>query len=188
MRRRRIALPVALALSLPLMPPASAGATFPAASTAQTNLKPFTQPKTKPVIVRGRNGQVLTINVARNLNPRGARIQVKGNRFDETVGIYLGLCVIPKKGQMPSPCGGGIDQTGSSGASEWISSNPPPYGVTLAMPFRPGGRFSTTITVASRIGSIDCRVTKCAIVVRADHTRNDDRTHDLLIPVTFAKK
>lgn len=177
-----VMLPVLAALSMsPLsLSPASAGtAPFVRASS----LDP-----TKPASVRGSAGQVLTVSKVRNLKPRGERVVVTGNRFDETVGIYLGLCVLPKKGQIPSPCGGGVDQTGASGASKWISSNPPPYGAALAIPFRAGGRFSVSITVGPRIGDIDCRTTKCAIVVRADHTRNDDRSHDLYIPVTFAKK
>lgn len=174
---------VALAVSPLLMSPASAGATpFPRTATIDISAS------VKPTSVRGAAGQVLTASKVRNLKPSGERVLVTGNRFDETVGIYLGLCVLPKKGQLPSPCGGGVDQTGASGASKWISSNPPPYGSTLAIPFKPGGRFSVSLKIGARIGDIDCRTTKCAIVVRADHTRNDDRSHDLLIPVTFAKK
>jgi hypothetical protein len=171
----RLLLAAVLTLSLLPASPAQAGAAPIAAVT-------------KPVSVKGSSGQVLTVNKAIGLRPRGDRVIVTGNRFDETVGIYLGLCVLPKKGQLPSPCGGGVDQTGASGASKWISSNSPPYGQGLAIPFRAGGRFSVALTVGAKIGTIDCRQTKCAIVVRADHTRSDDRSHDLYIPVRFAKK
>lgn len=186
MRAPVISMASALALSLLLMSPASAGAT-PSRSTADASVSGVSKPTTK-VTVRGAAGQVLTVSKARNLRATGERVIVTGNRFDETVGIYVGLCVVPKKGQVPSPCGGGVDQSGASGASKWISSNPPPYGDALAIPFRPGGRFSVAITVGPRIASLDCRKVRCAVVVRADHLRSDDRSHDLFVPVTFTKK
>lgn len=157
-------------------------------SPASAGVAPQQSEPKSPVAVKGKAGQVLKVSKARALKPRGERVVVSGNRFDETVGIYVGLCVIPKKGRIPSPCGGGVDQTGGSGASKWISSNPPPYGAGLAIPFKAGGRFSVTLKVGAKIGAIDCRKRACAIFVRADHTRSDDRSHDLYIPVKFANK
>ena len=58
-----------------------------------------------------------------------------------------------------------------------------PYGVGLAEEFLPGGRFTKTIKVVSTIGKFDCRKVKCAITVRADHLRSEDRSFDLFIPV-----
>ena len=75
--------------------------------------------------------------------------------------------------------------TASDPSSAWISSNPPPYGRDLAIPYSKGGRFSVTLTVNSQIGDIDCRRISCAIVTRADHTKSSIRTSDLFIPVTF---
>jgi len=37
------------------------------------------------------------------------------------------------------------------------------------------------------IGKLDCRKISCAIYVRADHTRSDDRSFDLKVPVKFKK-
>lgn len=136
--------------------------------------------------VKGSYGQLLSVSKSTGIKS-GETLRVSGNRFDETVGIYVAICATPKKGVLPSPCGGGADESGTTGASKWISSNPPPYGDGLALPFSPGGRFSVTIKVGAKIGAIDCRKRSCAIVVRADHTRGDDRTHDLFIPLTFKK-
>ncbi len=134
----------------------------------------------------GSAGEILKVSKTTGIKS-GDKLIITGQHFDETVGIYVALCTIVKKGLLPSPCGGGIDETGSTGASIWISSNPPSYGVGLAKPFQPGGRFSVSIKVSPMIGKIDCRKVKCAIYVRADHTRGDDRTHDLAIPLSFTK-
>jgi hypothetical protein len=117
----------------------------------------------------------------------GDVLRVKGKGFDETVGIYLAFCVIPKKGQPPTPCGGGVNKLGEGDASYWISSNPPPYGVGLAIPFAAGGRFSETVTISRKIGAFDCTKVKCAITVRSDHLHEGDRTHDLFIPIKIKK-
>jgi len=136
--------------------------------------------------VTGSHGETLTVSKSTNIKS-GDKLVISGQHFDETVGIYVALCTVVKVGTLPSPCGGGIDETGSTGASIWISSNPPSYGVGLAKPFLPGGRFSVSIKVSPKIGKLDCRKIKCAIYVRADHTRGDDRSHDLAIPLTFKR-
>ncbi len=135
----------------------------------------------------GQHGEILKVSKTTGIKS-GDKLVITGQHFDETVGIYVAMCTIVKAGILPTPCGGGIDETGATGSSIWISSNPPSYGVGLAKPFQPGGRFSVSIKVSPMIGKIDCRSTKCAIYVRADHTRGDDRTHDLAIPLSFTTK
>ena len=134
---------------------------------------------------QGRKGQSLTVTPAARLSSGGQTVKVSGRGFSELVGIYVGLCVMPRPGAKPTPCGGGVDQDGSSQASAWISSNPPPYGSSLAIPYKRGGKFSVRIKVSPRIGAYDCRVVRCAVVARADHTRANDRTWDVAVPVTF---
>lgn len=134
---------------------------------------------------KGRKGQRLTVTPTRGLSPFGQTVKVSGRGFSEVVGIYVGLCVMPRPGAKPTPCGGGIDQDGSSQASAWISSNPPPYGAGLATAYKRGGKFTVRIKVSPRIGGYDCRVVRCAIVARADHLRANDRTWDVAVPVTF---
>jgi hypothetical protein len=131
--------------------------------------------------IKGSQGQVLS--VSKTSVKSGTVVTVKGNYFDETVGIYLAFCVIPAKGKAPTPCGGGINKAGLGEASFWISSNPPPYAVGLTEEFLPGGRFTQKVKISKRIGKFDCTKVKCAITVRADHLRSNDRTSDLFIPI-----
>jgi len=138
------------------------------------------------VTVTTKSGLKLSVTPTRRLASTGARILVKGRGFDRSVGIYVALCVTPKRGEMPSPCGGGVNMTANDPASAWISSNPPPYGKDLAIPYRPGGRFSVRLTVSPSIGDVDCRQVSCSIVTRADHTRLGERRFDVAVPVTFA--
>ena len=144
----------------------------------------------RPQLVKGQFGESISAS-ARNItvdkNGLG-KIVVTGKGFDETVGIYLAYCLIPKADSAPTPCGGGVNKSGIGGASFWISSNAPPYAANLAEPYRAGGRFSKTVEVSDRIGKIDCRKSKCAITVRSDHLREGDRSRDLFIPVTFKKR
>jgi hypothetical protein len=138
-------------------------------------------PVAEAATVKGAQGQTLSVSATTAKN--GAMIKVAGNRFDETVGIYLAFCVVPKKGQPPTPCGGGINKAGLGEASFWISSNPPPYAIGLTEEFLPGGRFTQKVQVSKSIGKFDCTKVKCAITVRADHLRSADRSYDMFIPI-----
>jgi hypothetical protein len=138
-------------------------------------------PVAQAATATGVQGQVLSVSATTAKS--GAMIKVSGNRFDETVGIYLAFCVVPKKGQLPTPCGGGVNKAGLGEASFWISSNPPPYAVGLTEEFLPGGRFTHKVQVSKKIGKFDCTKVKCAITVRADHLRGADRSYDMFIPV-----
>lgn len=130
--------------------------------------------------------RTLTVSQAVDLDPAGQAVGVAGSGYDATKGIYVALCVIPPRNVLPTPCGGGVDTEGQAGASQWISSSPPDYGVGLATPYGPGGSFSTSFTVRAQIApGIDCRQVRCAILTRSDHTRTADRSQDILIPVTF---
>ncbi|WP_208029511.1 hypothetical protein [Rhabdothermincola sediminis] len=120
------------------------------------------------------------------LDPTGERITVTGAGFDVSKGIYVAFCAIPPPGMPPSPCGGGEDRAGSTGASAWISSNPPPYAVGLPTPYGPEGSFTVELAIQPVINATtDCRRVRCAIVTRNDHTRSSDRSQDLFLPVTF---
>ena len=144
------------------------------------------QAATTAVTVKGASGQTLTVSQAKRLSPKGQFVVVSGRRYDETVGIYVALCVLPAKGGVPTPCGGGVDKTGTKGASEWVSSNPPPYGVGLAVPYGAAGTFKVRLKVGPVIGAFDCRKVTCGIVTKADHLNEDNRAADVIIPVTFA--
>lgn len=140
-------------------------------------------PAARAVEIKGAQGQVLTVSATTAKN--GSMITVSGNRFDESVGIYLAFCVVPKKGALPTPCGGGANKAGVGEASFWISSNPPPYAIGLTKEFLPGGRFTEKVQVSRKIGKFDCTKVKCAITIRADHLRGNDRSFDMFVPVVI---
>ena len=89
--------------------------------------------------------RTLTVSQATGLDPAGQMVRVTGSGYDTFKGIYVAFCAVPASGQAPSPCGGGVDMAGGSGASHWISSNPPPYGQGVATPYGPGGSFDVTV-------------------------------------------
>ncbi|MFC4055290.1 hypothetical protein ACFOY4_36855 [Actinomadura syzygii] len=135
---------------------------------------------------RGPSGQTLTVSRAEGLPAGGATVRVKGSGFDTRKGVYIALCKDNGPGRAPTPCGGGADTSGKAGASQWVSSNPPPYGKGLAVPYGTGGTFEVTIRIgASLSDSVDCAKVRCAVVSRSDHTRSADRSQDVLVPVSF---
>jgi hypothetical protein len=142
----------------------------------------ISMPASSAASIKGAQGQVLS--VSKTTVKSGSILTVNGNYFDETVGIYLAFCVIPPKGKAPTPCGGGVNKAGLGEASFWISSNPPPYAIGLTQEFFPGGRFTQKVKISRKIGKFDCTKVKCAITVRADHLRSNDRSSDLFIPIT----
>lgn len=155
----------------------------PAKSAAKATKKP---PASMPAAAApARIDPRLTVSKTTGLDPAGATVTVTGSGFDTSKGIYVAFCVKPAEGVLPSPCGGGADTSGNTGASQWVSSNPPPYGKNLAVPYGPGGTFTVTVTLSKMIGSVDCSVTRCVVAARTDHTRTSDRSQDVLVPITF---
>ena len=134
----------------------------------------------------GADGAVLRVSPISGIKA-GQTLTVTGNKFDTTVGIYVELCQVVPAGILPTVCGGGVNMSGSGAASFWISSNPPSYGRNFAIPFKSGGSFSVGLKVQPLIGKVDCRKVSCAVYVRADHTRTQDRTHDIKVPIAFSK-
>jgi hypothetical protein len=114
----------------------------------------------------------------------GQKVTLTGKGYNTRVGIYVTYCVIPPKGQRPEQCGP-FDITGQNNASFWISSNPPLYAAALVKPFGKGGTFKVSMAATRKIGDADCAIVRCAFTTRADHTRSDNRTADVFIPVKF---
>ena len=135
--------------------------------------------KSKVVTVFGKGGETLSVSKASSLE-KGDRITITGTNFDSNIGIYVGECVLVPVGNLPTPCFAEF-------SAAWISSNPPPYGVGLAIPYLAGGSFVLTRNVASNsvLSNINCKVITCAIYVRADRTRGEDRSYDLAVPLQF---
>lgn len=114
------------------------------------------------------------------LDPAGAAVTVTGGGFPTDDGIYLALCRVPDAGA-PGPC------TAGDPAAAWLDSTPPEAGGELARLFDDDGGFQLDLVLPAVIdATTDCREVRCAITVRRDHTAPDDRTADLLLPVSFA--
>jgi len=165
MLKRSVALSIALALALTTLILAPAGA------------------KSSKKTVKGPTGQTLTVSATTVQD--GQSVTVTGKKYNRKIGIYLAFCVVNAKGVVPGPCGGGVNASGTSDGSIWISSNPPAYGKSLAIPFSKSGGFKQKVTVSRFIGDIDCALVKCAVVTRADHTKSASRKADVIIPVKF---
>ncbi|HWH29679.1 MAG TPA: hypothetical protein VNU26_12065 [Mycobacteriales bacterium] len=135
-----------------------------------------------------RDGMRLTVSKVSGLAADGEKVRVRGSGYDRSKGIYVAFCVDNGPGRQPTPCGGGADTEGRSGNSVWISDLPPAYGTGLARPYGEGGTFDVEITVRARLNEdVDCRRTRCAVVTRADHTRSEDRSLDVAVPISFAR-
>ncbi|MFI1013647.1 hypothetical protein [Streptomyces sp. NPDC020965] len=131
----------------------------------------------------------------------GTNVTVKGTGYNPAQGVYVGLCAIPAgvdvKDQTtwnskPTPCLGGQDQAGTTGASHWVNkdwwwmspNNSSPYTVANGR-----GGFSVSIHVKAQISaSVTCGQSgvTCAILTRADHFDTNDRKYDVYVPVTFS--
>ena len=139
-------------------------------------------------------GQTLQVDATTNLTD-GQKLTVTGKGYNLKTGIYVTFCVIPPKGHRPELCGP-FDVTGKNNQAVWVSSNPPIYAALLVKPFtevktkvngktKATGSFTVQVPATQTIGTYDCKVVKCAILTRADHTRSDYRKADVIIPVTF---
>lgn len=117
----------------------------------------------------------------------GQLVRVTGTNYNRKVGIYLAFCEVPRRGELPRNCAGGINLEGESQSSFWISSNPPAYAADLVRGFTPRGGFIVDLKVSRFIGQTDCAIKRCAILTRADHLRSALRSADVLIPVSFRK-
>lgn len=148
-------------------------------STTTVSVNSSTIPSTSAPVSRAR----LVVSTTTRLNPDGENVTVRGSGFDVSKGIYVAVCNQPQV--LGRRCVGGINIDGSSPQSIWISSNPPGYAAGLPIPFGDGGVFSVTLLAKAVSPNIDCTRESCGIVAFADHTRSDDRSQDVFIPVTF---
>ncbi|MCX5600773.1 hypothetical protein OOK29_21720 [Streptomyces phaeochromogenes] len=138
----------------------------------------------------------LSLTAPDALSAAGQNIAVSGSGYNTIQGVYVGLCVIPDGvvpgdpstyTSRPTPCLGGADQTGTTGASHWVSN----FGggtVANSSAYGSGGSFNVSVHVNPNIatGQVCGTDVDCAIVTRADHTASGTRSYDVYIPVTFS--
>ncbi|QIK62888.1 hypothetical protein G7068_06515 [Leucobacter viscericola] len=126
----------------------------------------------------------------------GEVLVVDGKGFNADIGIYVAICGIPASpDEKPSPCLGGVPSGATEGAaagatalsSVWITDDWAWRAFATQGYDNPKqGSFSARITVPDPVeGTLDCRVSQCAIATRADHTASSDRVQDILLPVKF---
>ena len=121
------------------------------------------------------------------LNPKGTTVTVRGTGFDVSKGVYVFVCN-QARWDANRRCVGGMNLDGSSPLSQWISPNPPGYATGLTVPFKPNGSFVVPLLVRAvddTTNLIDCTKEQCGIVAFADHTRRDDRSQDVFVPISF---
>ncbi len=165
---------LALGLGLVVLAPASPVAAAPGSAT-------------------GPHGQTLTVSQVDGLSPAGTTVTITGTGFAipgfdlDTDGFYLSLCVDIGAGSAPSPCLGGVDQTGATTTTRWVTNNP--IGDAASVPIAPDGSFTTTLTVEANDGFTNClqliAPRDCKIVTRMDHRASGDRSQDVKVPVSF---
>lgn len=123
-------------------------------------------------------------------------IIVTGSGFDAGIGIYVGFCAIPESAEeRPSPCLGGIPEGAEQGgaanqealSSAWITDDWAWKAfATQTYDDADSGSFEVRLTVPEpSIEGLDCTVSRCAIVTRADHTALRDRVQDMFLPIGF---
>jgi hypothetical protein len=96
-------------------------------------------------------------------------IAITLEKFPSKAGVYLQQCVQPMAGARPTDC--------NAQTQLWITS-------------ARGGSFTPTSAITMKLvasfGTVDCKLQKCGIFARYDHTAGTDTTEDQFIPITFA--
>jgi len=156
---------------------------FSAASSATAAPSPKPTVAKTSTSVKGPDGQTLTVSAFKNL-AEGQDVVVAGKGYNLKTGIYVTVCVVPPKGKKPEICGA-YDITGLNSQAVWVSSNPPLYAQLLVTPFGKRGTFKVTLPMKQIIHDNDCKLVRCAILTRADHTNSANRKADVIIPITF---
>ncbi|WP_328360684.1 hypothetical protein OG828_24435 [Streptomyces sp. NBC_00457] len=139
-------------------------------------------------VVDGSTTYNLSLTAPNTAAAAGQVITVSGSGYNTGQGIYVGLCVVDGAAGVnkPTPCLGGQDESGSTGASHWVNNT---FGGMFAnsSKFGTGGTFSVSIFVKATLddGSVCGEDVTCAVVTRADHFDTNDRKYDVHVPIAF---
>ncbi|MFJ4785322.1 hypothetical protein [Streptomyces sp. NPDC088794] len=130
----------------------------------------------------------LSLTAPATATATGQTITVSGSGYNTGQGVYVSLCVVDgaQGANKPTPCLGGQDESGTTGASHWVNNT---FGGLFAnsSKFGTGGTFSVSIFVKATLedGSVCGEDVTCAVVTRADHFDSEDREYDVHVPITF---
>ncbi|KQX10386.1 hypothetical protein ASC82_22125 [Streptomyces sp. Root431] len=142
----------------------------------------------------------LSLTAPNTASAAGTNVTVTGSGYNPDQGVYVGLCAIPAGvntadpttwNNKPTPCLGGQDETGTTGASHWVNSDWYWMSPSNSSPFTESGglgSFAVQIHVKAKLSdTVTCGQggVTCAIVTRADHFDSSDRKYDVYVPVTF---
>jgi hypothetical protein len=139
-------------------------------------------------VVDGSTTYNLSLTAPNTAAAAGQVITVSGSGYNTGQGVYVGLCVVDGAAGVnkPTPCLGGQDESGSTGASHWVNNT---FGGMFAnsSKFGTGGTFSVSIYVQATLedGSVCGEDVTCAVVTRADHFDTNDRKYDVHVPIAF---
>ncbi|MCX4982873.1 hypothetical protein [Streptomyces sp. NBC_00572] len=155
---------------------------------------------THRTVTDGTRTYSLSLTAPNTASAAGTNVTVTGSGYNPDQGVYVGLCAIPAGvstadpstwNSKPTPCLGGQDETGTTGASHWVNSDWYWMSPSNSSPFTESGglgSFSVQIHVKAKISdTVTCGQSgvTCAIVTRADHFDSSDRKYDVYVPVTF---
>ncbi|MEV5489800.1 hypothetical protein AB0L47_17620 [Streptomyces bobili] len=139
-------------------------------------------------VVDGATTYNLSVTAPDTAAASGQVITVTGSGYNTGQGIYVGLCAVEgnQGDSKPTPCLGGQDETGATGASHWVNNL---FGGMFAnsSKFAAGGTFSVQIYVEATLddGRVCGQDVDCAVVTRADHFDSGDRKYDVHVPIAF---
>ncbi|MFD4571119.1 hypothetical protein ACFWNK_07985 [Streptomyces sp. NPDC058417] len=139
-------------------------------------------------VVDGGTTYNLSLTAPNTATAAGQVITVTGSGYNTSQGVYVGLCVVDgaQGANKPTPCLGGQDETGATGASHWVNNT---FGGLFAnsSKFGTGGTFSVQIFVKATLddGRVCGEDVDCAVVTRADHFDSGDRKYDVHVPIAF---
>ncbi|WP_432150668.1 hypothetical protein [Streptomyces sp. bgisy029] len=162
-------------------------ALFSAAALALSLASPAAAATGTRTITDGGTTYNLSLTAPDTATATGQNITVTGSGYNPGQGVYVSLCVVDgaQGANKPSPCLGGQDESGTTGASHWVSSLG--GGLPNTSPFGAGGTFSVRIHVKADLGggNVCGDTVECAVVTRADHTDTNDRKYDVHTPIDF---
>lgn len=166
------------------------GAAPPGAATYS-----FSNTHGQTVTVSAADGKSLSVAGGKLVIVDGAEIAVKvsglTNSKENTAaapsGFYVLTAVDNGPGQQASPAIGGVDMSGETGQSQWITNYPYAGSENIIVPIGTDLVARTTVKVASKDDLTDCSTASngCVLYLRADHRATANRAFDVRVPLEF---